>query len=166
MYIIYYICFNQNSSTLEKSEKIIDYSKMHNAKSILLTCIDFRFIDDIVAQMNKLGYLNNYDEFVLAGASLGYNGIPGYNNWAQVFNDHINLALSLHHIKEIIIIDHMDCGAYKKVYSPSDLEGPNEKEKHVLNLHVTVETLSKLYPQIKIRTFIINKEGTSMEDIH
>jgi carbonic anhydrase len=150
---------------LVRSEEIIN-NNLHNAKTILLTCIDFRFIDDIVNQMNKLGYMYNYDEFILAGASLGYNGISGYNNWAQVFNDHINLALSLHHIKEIIIIDHMDCGAYKKVYLPSELAGSNEREKHVLNLHIATKTLSNLYPVIKIKTFIINKEGTQMEEIH
>lgn len=90
-------------------EKQVD---MHKAKAILLTCIDFRLIDNIVHHMNKLGYLNNYDEFILAGASLKFNS-SNDDSWRKLFEDHINLAKDLHHIEEIIIIDHLRCGMYE-----------------------------------------------------
>jgi len=35
---------------------------------MVLTCIDFRLIDDAIKLMNNEGY--NYDEFILAGAIL------------------------------------------------------------------------------------------------
>jgi hypothetical protein len=35
--------------------------------------MDFRLCDDIVKFMNEQGFNNNYDQFVLAGASLGFS---------------------------------------------------------------------------------------------
>jgi hypothetical protein len=34
--------------------------------------MDFRLIDDIVRFMDGKGYNNNYDQFILAGGSLGF----------------------------------------------------------------------------------------------
>ena len=45
--------------------------KAHYAKAFLVTCIDFRFINDKVEHMTKKGYSVNYDVFVLAGVSIG-----------------------------------------------------------------------------------------------
>ena len=44
----------------------------HNAQKFLICCMDFRLCDDIVKFMNEKGWNNNYDQFVLAGASLGF----------------------------------------------------------------------------------------------
>jgi hypothetical protein len=42
-----------------------------HAKCFLITCMDFRLIDDITHFMDKKGYNNNYDQFILEGSSLG-----------------------------------------------------------------------------------------------
>lgn len=99
---------------------------LKDARALLLTCIDFRLIDNVVFKLNELGYTNNYDEFALAGASLWYNGIPSIKNyqaWSEVFRQHIEAAIALHNIEEILIIDHLNCGAYGLVYTPEELEG-------------------------------------------
>lgn len=136
---------------------------LHHAKAILLTCMDFRLIDDIVYKMNALGYLNEYDEFILAGASLGYNGIPGYT-WAPAFEDHINLAIQLHDISEIIIIDHLHCGAYRLVYTPQQLENDGEFNLHVKNLNIAKNTLQSKY-NLTVKLFIIDIEGNVLTPI-
>ena len=51
------------------------------AKALVITCMDFRLIDDAVNYLDAQGYNNNYDEFILAGASLGYNQTT-YSAWA------------------------------------------------------------------------------------
>jgi len=38
---------------------------------MVLSCMDFRLLDDTTVFMNARGYNNNYDQFILAGASLG-----------------------------------------------------------------------------------------------
>jgi len=49
-----------------------DQTKAHNAKCFVIACMDFRLVDDNVHFMNSIGYHNNYDQFVLAGGSLGF----------------------------------------------------------------------------------------------
>ena len=47
--------------------------KAHDAKAFLVTCMDFRFINDEMSHMKEKGYDVNFDEFVLAGVSIGIN---------------------------------------------------------------------------------------------
>jgi hypothetical protein len=127
--------------------KTQDQNKVHEARAIVLTCMDFRLIDDMVKMMNELGYNNNYDQFILAGASLGYNEgktdveiactkkdckCATQTNWKPIFENHISLASKLHEISEIIIIDHYECGAYK-LMSPK--LNTDDTEKNQFDVH-------------------------------
>lgn len=87
----------------------------HRAKCFVVTCMDFRLIDEATIFMKEMGYDHNYDQFVLAGASLGFTQTT-YPHWGQSLLDHMNIGKDLHHFGEIIFIDHKDCGAYKKFY--------------------------------------------------
>ena len=137
-------------------EKDVEQKDLHEADAIVLTCMDFRLIDDIVLQMNELGYLDKYDEFILAGASLGYN-IETDNHWDNVFKEHVNLAKDLHSIKEIIVIDHMQCGMYKDYYG--ELSTVDEFIKHKENLRISRDSLNELFPDLKVSLYIIDIEG-------
>ena len=132
---------------------------VHSCKYCVFSCIDFRFVDDTGYYMNIHGNCNNYDQFVLAGASLGYNGIPGYENWILFGNQNIQLSHNLHEITEVNIFDHLNCGAYKLVYTPEQLAGDGEYELHVENLNKAQETLlSKFSFLTKVNKFIINMD--------
>jgi carbonic anhydrase len=156
-----YMIFIKYISVVTKSNQ----SKLHHAKAMVLTCMDFRLIDDIVVKLNNLGYMNNYDQFILAGASLGYNGIVEYKNWNNIFDTHIDLAMKLHNIKQIILIDHLDCGGYKLAYNKQELENDGEYNKHVENLKKAKETLNNKYPGLLVKMFIIDIEGNVMQPI-
>lgn len=156
----------------------------HDADAIILTCIDFRFIDIIVKFMIDNGHINDYDQFTLAGASLGYNtalnmdpysqystNIPSVNDpptntWKNTFNQHIDLSNKLHNIKKIFLIDHYDCGAYKHFYG---LYGPNSDTLlpyHLYNLKKSVEQLEEIYANKNYQyfTFIADING-NVEDV-
>jgi hypothetical protein len=75
-----------------------DQHKAHNAKCFLVTCMDFRLIDDITHFMNEQGYNNNYDQFILAGSSLGLNQ-DKFPHWGQTLADHMNIGLGLHEFR-------------------------------------------------------------------
>mgnify|MGYP003755732993 CR=1 FL=1 len=156
---------------------------MSTCKAICLTCMDFRTVDDTVYQLNKRLYLNNYDHVGLAGASLGYIrtldntnstvmpvAIAGtnYEYWEQMFNDHIELAGALHSISEVVIIDHMYCGAYKYSY-PELLENMGtylEFNKHMENLYIAKEKiLTKYDNQYTVRMFIIGIDGCTFYEL-
>jgi len=137
---------------------------MHEAKAMILSCMDFRLVDDTAVKLKELGYIDNYDIFIMAGASLGYNGIPGFSGWADRFNEHVGLAIGLHNIEEIIIIDHMKCGAYGKVYSSADL-AVNEMERHRTNLREAAKTLKEAFSTLKIKGFVIGIEGDTLTQV-
>ncbi len=122
------------------------------ASALLVTCIDFRFIDKIIQFMKKSGYFNDYDIYTMAGASLGANQ-DRYPDWAPTFWKHVDLALKLHEIKKIIIVDHQDCGTYKLIYP--DMYSKNEFKYHKENLLELSNKIKELYPKMKVEGYFI-----------
>jgi carbonic anhydrase len=102
-------------------------SAPNNASStvFVVSCIDPRFTSAVEQYLlAQLGPSTTYDLFVLAGAALGVrllgNGAPipscslvsPGNSWREVLLDHLQVAISLHNVSRIYIIDHLDCAAY------------------------------------------------------
>jgi hypothetical protein len=66
---------------------------------------------------------NRYDQFISAGASLTLSRpdkgkADAFAPYRHAFYDHLELAVALHQIKYVYIIEHVNCGAY--LYSPPD----------------------------------------------
>ena len=100
--------------------------------ALLLSCMDLRLMDDIIQLMDHDGLANRYDHVILAGAALGALGIPGaakdYSHWKKVFEDHLEAACNHHHIKDIYIVEHRDCGAYRE-YIGKDFDDDQADEE-------------------------------------
>jgi carbonic anhydrase len=141
-----------------------DQMTAHKSRAIVLNCMDFRLIDDLERFLYSAGYNNNYDDFVLAGASLGYNQTV-YPTWKDVFNTHVELAEQLHEIHEIIIIDHMNCGAYKKFYNRPSIPPEEERTLHRKNLNKMERVLKKKFPTLGVKKYLMNLDG-SVEDLN
>jgi hypothetical protein len=154
-------------------------SNSEGIKAIVITCIDFRLIDDAVTYLNEKGFENQYDEFILAGASLGYTtslSALGYSGWSTVLDDHITISYSLHKIKDVIVMDHMDCGAYKAQYNEgkSFLTPYAELQKHIENLNLFRTAINKKYvisaddqddpdkkkPKFNVQTWLMSLDGS------
>ena len=149
-------------------------------KILIHTCIDYRLMNEIVIALNNLGYENLYDQFILAGASLGFNYgtvdsslVPLPNNyWQQTFYDTVDIAIQLHKIKQIFLIDHCDCGAYEAFYNV-EFDNCNNSEslqRHHDNLSMAASTITEKYKDtygtgdgIKVRKFIMQLDGTMIE---
>lgn len=121
--------------------------------SLLLTCIDYRYPRRVLDAMARLLPSVAYDQFILAGASLG----ACRRDWQDVLVQHVEAALSLKHdIRRIVILDHRDCGAYRH---PRELEIPKKILKRGLSADVrpSVEkarhqsVVSKLIPMLRKR---------------
>jgi carbonic anhydrase len=124
------------------------------ASAIAITCMDFRLIGNKHKLLEELGYEEDYDHFTMAGASLGFDN----ERWSEVAFDHINLAIKLHHISEIIIIDHMDCGAYKLIRK---VKGSiDERIEHIKMLRAVKCDLQRIYKDLTITTKLMELDGT------
>ncbi len=155
---------NRNENFVNESlYKLPNQLTAKTAKAMVLACMDFRLIDDEVYFFNKIGYTNNYDKFILAGASLGYNQdvMP---SWGETFDKHIKLAIDLHHIEEIIVVDHMGCGAYKILYNKQSLSEKEERELHKKNLQKFKEIINKKFPKLKVSTLLMELDGSVSKD--
>lgn len=141
-----------------KSQLTQDKLKAHSAKAMLVTCMDFRFHNDAAKYMKDHGYDVNYDKFVLAGVSLGMNQTQK-PYWAEALMDHIEMSKTLHHITKVILMDHLDCGAYK-TFRPDVKTEEEEIEAHKENLKKAEERIKKRFPEMKIKKRLMHKDGS------
>lgn len=135
--------------------------EVHDARKIILTCMDFRLLDDVVKMMNNLGYNNDYDQFILAGSSLGFNQTE-HTYWKKAFLDHLELAKDLHKVTELMIIDHMNCGAYKKFYN-KELSYQEEYLLHLQNFKKIKEYFDIHKQNIQLKFFLMDLNGSVNE---
>ncbi len=131
-----------------KSTQTQDKMEAHEAKAFLVTCMDFRFINDEMSYMSEKGYSSNYDAFVLAGVSIGINQTQ-YPEWEKTLYEHIQISKNLHHIKKVILLDHLDCGAYK-TFLPGFKNEEEERALHVEQLKIAAEKIKKKFSDLKI----------------
>ena len=151
-------------------------SSSHGIKALVITCIDHRFIDEAVTFLDGKGYNNEYDEFILAGASLGYNtslSALNYSGWNTVLENHIDISYSLHNIEEIIVMDHMECVAYKVQLNNGVKFTPYvELQKHIENLNSFRNSINQKYtttvpndpdkfiPKFEVKTWLMSLDGS------
>ena len=128
-------------------------------EALLLSCMDFRLVDDTEKYMAERGLRDKYDHIILAGASLGAN-TEKYPSWNQTFWDHLDVSIKLHAIKTVIILDHRDCGAYKTILLEDFHKNP-EKEKaiHTTKQIALREMIKKKYPTLKVELFLMDLSG-------
>lgn len=74
----------------------------HTCKAVVVTCIDFRFQKFIEEWVNINVGPGQYDRVSWAGAVFNLETVLGQ----------IEISHRLHHIKQVILVNHEDCGAY------------------------------------------------------
>jgi carbonic anhydrase len=145
-----------------KKKNIRDRLSEKTAKAMVLSCMDFRFVTDKVNFLNNMGYKDDYSKFVLAGSSLGYNQ-DDFPEWSKSFDKHVELAMDLHKIDEVIVVDHMDCGAYRILYDNQSMSKEEEHKLHQKNLNKFKSLINKKFPSLKVTMLLINTDGTFSE---
>ena len=144
------------STTLFSSNNIkVQNEQPHQAKTLVLSCMDYRFINDTIKYLN-IHREGDFDYFVLAGSSLGYNESREGSDpsWFKTFEEHVDLAIKLHGITEIIVVDHMDCGYYKAVYGDQVDTPDKEERKHNFNLHKFVRLMKPKYDKLSYKLLL------------
>ena len=132
----------------------------HTAEALLLSCMDYRLIDDITRYMDGRGMTNQYDHIVLAGAALG--ALTDYSKeWNKTFWEHLKIASDLHHIKKVILMDHRDCGAYKVILK-ADFSKDQQMETRIHGkfLRDLMVAIHKRYPELEVERLLMNLDGT------
>ena len=127
--------------------------------ALLLSCMDYRLVDDTERYMTNRGLRDKYDHVILAGASLGAT-TDKYPCWSQTFWDHLDVAIKLHNIKKVIVLDHRDCGAYKVILGEDFAKDPGkEKSVHTDKLSALASRLKEKYPGLEIELLLMDLAG-------
>jgi len=112
----------------------------HNCNAIVISCMDFRLRKFLRAWASSILDKGGYDRVAIAG---------GVKNLGVIV-DQVSLSVQLHHIHEVYLINHEDCGAY-------GVEGTYEKHKEDLLFAKTV--LNHRFPDIQIIPLYLKLTG-------
>ncbi len=130
------------------------------AEALVLSCMDYRLVDDVVRYLDGRGLTDDYDHVILAGASAGAVH-PAFADWHQTWWQHMQAAIDLHAIQRVIVIDHRDCGAYKIALGPDHLETPDsERAAHAELLGQLAGQIAERQPALEVETWLMALDGS------
>ena len=123
----------------------------HTCKAVLIQCMDFRFMKGIREYLDNEGLTNKCDLVSMAGAGrcLADPMAPEHKSCLET---QIKLSKDLHSIEDVIIMNHLDCGAYGGRSSFSSDE--EEYERHVNDLNAAALHVRGLCPDVNVRLII------------
>jgi hypothetical protein len=130
-----------------------------DVEALVLTCMDFRLVNEVGFLLNEHGLVNKYDQVILAGATLGV-ATDKYPAWAETFWNHLELAIQLHAVRRVIAVDHRDCGAFKLVFGKDYGKLPDEETQ----IHTKVMTdfrdlVKKKQPNLDVELLLMHLDG-------
>ena len=114
--------------------------KQYKAKSIIITCIDYRIQENINNWISKHYKAGTFDRAAFTGGVL---------NW-EIDLKQIEIAYKLHRIEEVVLINHEDCGAYGELGVP---------KKHALDLKKTSDEIKQMFKDLNVKTYYLRLDG-------
>jgi len=138
---------------------------------LVLSCMDLRLTDNLVAFLNFENLQNRYDHFILAGTSLlttkKYQSLyekgvlAQYGHWDKTLHDHLGLAIQLHHIHDVYIIEHADCGAYANLLDGKKVDLSTPAKELACHKKFSTELAQTIHKQYKLHVhcFYIDLRG-------
>jgi carbonic anhydrase len=134
----------------------IAWAEKKAPKALVLSCIDYRILEAGRYFLSLQNLSGQYDFTALAGASLAISGIPHPYD-AQAFWDQLDISYRLHHIKQVIILDHQDCAVYNYQIAPNLAQDPDREIKtHTEYLSRAYWAIRDRYPDLNIDLYFIN----------
>jgi hypothetical protein len=103
-----------------------------------------------------------YDHLALPGASLGVMQ-SAFPAWSEAFWQQLALALVLHPmIHTLVILDHMDCGAYKRLLALGD-DAAKEKKAHREITRALAEEVTRRHPGLTVTRWLLEPSPPTQE---
>jgi carbonic anhydrase len=126
---------------------------------LLLSCMDYRLVDEVTRYMDSRGLTNKYDQVILAGAALGAT-TEKYPAWGQTFWEHLDVAMTLHKIKKVMVINHRDCGAFKVILGKDLAKDPTaETAIHAEVLQRLSGAIRQKHPNLEVELLLMALDG-------
>jgi hypothetical protein len=128
-------------------------------EALLLTCIDYRLTAATARYMAEQQMEGKYDQFILAGAALGVENRK-FPDWGRTFWEHVQLAIDLHRIRKIIVMDHRDCGFYKDIHGKDLAADPADELKvHAAQMRLVKADIGRRHPALEVQLLLMGLDG-------
>lgn len=132
----------------------------HGTDALLLSCMDYRLTDDTTRYFEGRGMRDRYDHVALAGASLAVVN-DQHPAWGATFWDHLAVAIQLHHVHKVVILDHRDCGAYRVLLGEDFAKDPaRESEIHAETLRALRSAIAEKHPDLEVEMLLMALDGS------
>ncbi len=143
-------------------EKILS---RHECRAVLLSCIDFRFGGQRTAKALEETYglhENEYDVVTLPGGAQNLTRFQLGQQYADASLDSLDVAIGLHHVSEVVILSHQNCGALKAVgHVFGDGEEVSETDFHRALLLEAHSGLMAKWPNLKIHAGYLHVDNAT-----
>jgi carbonic anhydrase len=152
-------CAHTAAPTTVTGQQVEEHGGKHGTEALLLTCMDYRLTDDVERYMSGRGMRDQYDHVVLAGAALGAT-TDQRPAWGTTFWEHLDVAVQLHSITKVILMDHRDCGAFR-VFLGEDFAKDREKETavHAEALRKLASLIHQKRPELAVELLVMDLDG-------
>lgn len=115
-------------------------STKHTCDAIVISCIDFRFQK----------FIRRWIDTNLTDKTFDYVGFAGGSKDLNTILNQIDISVKLHDIKQVVLLNHEDCGAYGAQGTP---------EKHKEDLLKAKETILEKYSNLTVNLFYLHLNG-------
>lgn len=131
----------------------------HKADALVLNCMDYRLIGAVADYMKARGLEGRYDQVILAGGAIGVM-CDQTAHWAETFWQHVELAMDLHGVRKIIVIDHRDCGACKAFVGKDCAEDRDlETATHMKWMEALADETATRHPDLDVELLLMDLDG-------
>lgn len=134
-----------------------------SAKAIVIHCMDYRFTTALAAFLKKLGYQHAYDDVGAAGAAKNFAD-PYDPRDKEFLYRQISISRKLHKIRDVVLVNHADCGAYGGIFTFESAD--EEYERHCKDLLRAKGMIERRFAGAKLNVipvFARRKKGGSVE---
>ncbi len=133
------------------------YRAEQKADAICVLCIDYRFVDSALGQI-ETDYGLKFDLLTAPGAGLFtlHEEVVG-PAYGKVFFETLQIAIDLHHIETVVVFSHANCGGYKKIFG--DQCPVKERKTHIISMSLLRKEIARLYPQLDFIGYFQHFDG-------
>ena len=112
----------------------------HVCDAMVICCIDFRFQKNI----------RDWTDENLKGKTFDLVGFAGATKELDTVIKQVDISVSLHKVKQIVLIHHEDCGAYGE---------EDSYERHVQDLKKAEKRIKDKYPEVQVGLYYLHLDG-------
>jgi carbonic anhydrase len=113
---------------------------LHTCDALVVSCIDFRFQK----------FIRDWLDRNLTNETFDYVGFAGGSKDIDTILQQLEISVRLHHINQVILMNHEDCGAYGAESTP---------ERHEADLRKAKAAILAKYPNLKIDLYYLHLDG-------